>query len=146
MNKDIINNGLAPIAQRITLTRLPLTEEFSTEKRHRDERGEAHLILNGPTIQRLGYITLLAGKGSRGNHWHRHKTEGLYVVQGQARVEFVCVESAEQLVVQLEVGDRLDIPPGLAHRLFARDEFHFVEYADQPYDPEDDIAFDFRND
>ena len=131
------------IKERISLTHLPLTREFSTQKRHRDERGTAHLILNGPLVRRVGFLTLRKGAGHRGGHWHRYKSEGLYLVEGKARVELVWVASGETLAVQMVPGDRLDIPPGLAHRIEALRDAQFVEYADKAYDPDDDIAFNF---
>jgi mannose-6-phosphate isomerase-like protein (cupin superfamily) len=132
-----------PIKERIRLVKLPFTAEFLTEKRYQDGRGMAHLILNGREFKRLCYLTLLPETGYRGGHFHKVKTEGLYVVQGRALVDFVCSESGERLSLELRVGDRLEVPPGIAHRIKALSPLAFLEYADRPYEAEDDLRFEF---
>jgi L-fuculose-phosphate aldolase len=132
-----------PVMQRIKLQNLPLSSEFLTEKRYEDERGTAHLILNGREVRRLGFLSLNPGTGYRGAHVHRIKNEGLYVVEGRAEVELVCAISGERATLELGPGDRLDLPPDIAHRIKALSPLCFVEYADRPYEQEDDIPFTF---
>ena len=61
------------------------------------------------------------------------------------RVDLVCPHSGKGLSLELGPGDRLDLLPGLAHRIEALEDAAFVEYADRPYEPDDDIAFDFKD-
>lgn len=132
-----------PLAERIRLDRLPLTGDFAVEKRHRDGRGEAHLIVDNAPIRRVALLSLEPGTGYRGAHVHRAKTEGFYLAKGRARVELVCAQSGERLTLELEEGDRLFLPPGIAHRIEALEPVWFVELVDRPYDPDDDAPFDF---
>ncbi len=132
-----------PLAQRVERVRLARTTEFAVEKIHQDQRGTAHLVSDGRPLARVCLLTLGPDRGHRGGHLHRHKHEGFYVVQGRARVELVDAESGERLVWELEPGERLWIPPGVAHRIQALEELVFVEFCDRAYDPADDLPFQF---
>ncbi len=132
-----------PLSQRVELVTLPLSEEFLREKRHRDQRGEAHLIFNGRPLQRVGFLTLLPGQGFRGGHFHRRKSEGMYVVSGRGSVDLVAVDSNERQTWPLEPGQRIWLPPGVAHRFWAAEPLALVEVCDRPFEAEDDLPFDF---
>lgn len=134
---------LKPLAQRIELTHLPLTADFAVEKRWEDERGQAHLIVNDRSLRRVGFLTLNIGAGYRGGHVHHNKHEGFYVVSGRAKVELVCEESGERLALEMGPGDRLWVPPKVAHRISALEPLGFVEMTDSPYDAQDDRKFEF---
>lgn len=132
-----------PLARRIRLERLPLTDGFAVEKRCQDARGEAHLIVDDMPLRRVGLLSLEPGAGFRGGHLHQRKTEGFYLARGRARVDLACARTGERLELVLEVGDRLILPPGIAHRIEASEPVWFVELVDRPYDPEDDVPFAF---
>lgn len=136
-------SGPLPLAQRIELVHLPDTREFMVEKIHRDERGEAHLIVDDRAIRRLAVLTLQPGTGWRGRHVHSAKREGFYVLSGSAQAELVCAQTRERLAMTLEPGARLIIPPGVAHRFAALTPLTFVEFTDSPYRAADDQPFDF---
>jgi L-fuculose-phosphate aldolase len=142
---DAANNALLSLDRRIEAKHLPITHEFSTEKRWQDKRGEAHLIINDRPLCRLCFLTLEPGAGYRGGHFHRRKNEGFYVVQGHALVELACSVTGERLSLEQEPGDRLWLPPGVAHRIFAPgpDKLEFIEFTDHPYDAADDVPFNF---
>lgn len=131
------------LAQRVQVVKLPQTGEFATEKRFKDARGEGHLILNGPTIHRAGLFTLEPGAGYRGGHVHQSKNEYIYVAAGRGRAEFFCPATGERLEMQVEAGDRLFMPAGVAHRFFAQETITFVELSDRPYEAADDLPADF---
>lgn len=133
-----------PLAKLCRLDRLEETPDFATEKRFSDARGEAHLIVNDLALRRVVYLTLKPDAGYRGGHYHTKKSEGLYVAQGKARVDLAGVASGERETLDLEVGHRLWLRPGVAHRVEALEELVLVEYTNQPYDADDDRVFDFR--
>lgn len=136
---------LLPLDRRIEAKHLALTGEFATEKRWQDTRGEAHLIVNDRPLCRVCLLTLEPGAGYRGGHVHRHKHEGFYVVRGHALVELVCSITGERLSLEQEPGDRLWLPPEVAHRISASgpEKLVFVEFTDRPYDQADDVPFEF---
>lgn len=132
-----------PLRERLELKRLELTDRFLTEKRWRDRRGTAHLIVDDRPLRRVALLELAPGAGYRGGHLHHHKYEGFYVAEGRARVDLLDPVSGETLALELEPGDRLWLPPGVAHRIAALEPLVFVEFTDRPYDPEDDIPQEF---
>ncbi len=142
---DSGNDTLLPLDRRIEAKHLAVTSDFATEKRWQDQRGEAHLIVNDRPLCRVCFLSLEHGAGYRGGHVHRHKHEGFYVVQGHALVELVCTLTGERLSLEQEPGDRLWLPPNVAHRISAPgpDKLEFVEFTDRPYDPADDAPFEF---
>lgn len=132
-----------PLSQRIELVHLPETSEFLVEKRFCDDRGEGHLIVDGLPLSRVAFLTLKKGAGFRGGHVHHRKHEGFYVVSGLASVELVCEKSGERLSLELKPGDRLWMPPKVAHRITALEDLGFVEFTNSSYQPDDDIRFEF---
>lgn len=132
-----------PLARRVQVVKLPLTPEFATEKRFTDSRGEGHLILNGPQVRRVGLFTLEPGTGYRGGHLHQKKSEYLYITSGRGRAEFFCPDTAERLDLEVEAGDRVLVPPGVAHRFAAWETITFVELSDRSYEAEDDVPARF---
>ena len=142
---DSPSDTLLPLDRRIEAKHLAVTSDFATEKRWQDQRGEAHLIINDRSLCRVCFLTLEPGSGYRGGHVHRHKHEGFYVVQGHALVELVCSITGERLSLEQEPGDRLWLPPGVAHRIYAPgpETLAFVEFTDYPYEPADDVPFEF---
>lgn len=135
--------ALPPLAERIERVTLPLTAGFAVEKRHADARGQAHLIINDRPLCRVCLLTLNVGAGHRGGHFHRHKHEGFYIAAGRALCELACVESGERLSFEAGLGERLWLPPGIAHRFTALEPLTFVEFTDRPYDAGDDLPFAF---
>ena len=135
-----------PLAQRVELVHLALSDQFATEKRFKDQRGEGHLILNDETVRRVGLFTLEPGQGYRGGHVHQAKLEYIYVVAGRGQAQFYCPASGERLELEIGAGDRLRIPPGVAHRFAARETITFVEMSDRAYQAEDDLKARFPED
>ncbi|MCB2189699.1 MAG: class II aldolase/adducin family protein [Deltaproteobacteria bacterium] len=132
-----------PLAERVRVENLPLTDEFRYTKRYQDDRGEAHLILNGQAVRKVALMTLKPGTGFRGGHFHRIKTEGMYVVSGRIRYDLTCIRTGETAQLAMGPGDLLWMPVGVAHRLAALEEATLVELCDTPYDPADDLKFEF---
>ncbi len=131
----------ATLLERIELTVLPVTDAVLPEKRARDERGEAHFIVNNYQVCRVAALSLLPGKGYRGNHYHKHKTEGFYLLCGRMRLALTCLASNESAVLELEPGSRFVIPPMVAHNMLALEPLWFIEFTDHPYDKSDDNPY-----
>ena len=135
---------------KLSIVNLPETDEFRTEKRLVQERGELHLIEDGPCFRHLGCFTLRPGPGLwRGGHIHAKKTESFYVMRGVIEIDCVDVDSGERFIATLRPGDKARMSPGLAHRFRALPEGGeaiVIEYYENRYERDDDIPFDFSKD
>jgi mannose-6-phosphate isomerase-like protein (cupin superfamily) len=100
-------------------------------------QGELAQIHNGGTpIAYLAWIELRVG-GLRGNHVHQRKDESIYLISGRMWVHLADPGTGERAQVLLEPGDRIRIPPGVAHALQPVVAGHALEYAPEPLDPTD---------
>ncbi len=132
-----------PLAQRFEMITVPLTAAFAVEKRHTDARGQVHLIVDDKPLRRVGLLTLNAGAGYRGGHFHLRKHEGFYIVSGRALCQLACPVTGERLDLELEPGTRMWLEPGVAHRFQALTDLTFVEFTDRSYEAEDDRPYPF---
>jgi len=100
-------------------------------------QGELAQILNGePAIRFLAWIDLPEG-GIRGNHVHHRKQEYLYLIAGELRLTLEDIATGERAELSLKAGDRVHIPPGIAHALWPVRAGHALEFAPDPLDPAD---------
>lgn len=98
--------------------------------------GELTQIINGVSIKFVAYVEFKPGK-TRGNHFHRRKTEILYVISGELRARYRSVAGTDERELLLKNGDIVEVPPGWAHAYIATEHTHAVELATLPYDPAD---------
>lgn len=128
----------------IEIEDLPISAEFLREKRLIQERGELALIEDGKTFKHLGYFSLKKGlQYFRGGHYHKKKIECFYIISGELLVQLVDVESMERREITLKKGQKVRIYPMCAHKFSAIQDSQVIEYYNSPYDPDDDIKFNF---
>jgi mannose-6-phosphate isomerase-like protein (cupin superfamily) len=106
------------------------------------EAGEITQLVSGPVVR---YVAALEFRYPpplpRGNHYHQHKHETLYVVYGRLRGIFVDIDTAEQTTVELVAGDLVVIQPRCAHVFVPLAASRAIEFAPEPFDPADSIRF-----
>ncbi len=134
---------LKALRVRVTIETLPVTRDFLRQKRLVEERGELALIEDGLPMHHLGYFSLIPGKGFRGGHFHRAKTEHFYVVSGVLSLLLVDVDMGLGAEVRLRDGNKVTIRPGCAHRFAAETPAQVIEYYEGSYEKEDDHPFSF---
>jgi dTDP-4-dehydrorhamnose 3,5-epimerase-like enzyme len=121
---------------------IPITSEFLKEKRLIDERGDLALLADGEEIRHITYFSLKPGKMFfRGGHYHKRKIEKFYVVSGNANILIQDVETKENDVLDVSVGNRVTIFPMCAHKFYAITPVQIIEYYSTPYDQDDDIKY-----
>lgn len=100
-------------------------------------QGELAQIHDGePAIRYMAWIELREG-GIRGNHVHRRKDEHVYLIAGELRVYLEDLADGARAELHLKAGDRLRIPPGIAHALLPLVAGNALEFAPDPLDPTD---------
>lgn len=105
--------------------------------------GELAQVVNGSAYRFLAYLEFRVGADRpRGNHYHLHKTETLYLISGRVRTVFHDLDSGERTEVVLEPGDLVTIQPRCAHVFHALDDAQAIEVGDVPYDPADTYPYE----
>jgi mannose-6-phosphate isomerase-like protein (cupin superfamily) len=129
--------------EEILVHRLPIGEPPIPEGGGRitTPAGELAQIVSGGSYAFLAYIEFLPDETKpRGNHYHAIKTETLYIIKGSLRAVYRDIERGTMREVALSAGDRVTIPPKVAHVYYASEYTQTVELADLPYDPNDTIS------
>jgi quercetin dioxygenase-like cupin family protein len=133
------------VASGITRRTLPLVEPPIPVGggRIHTEAGELAEIVNGREFRSLVYVEFLPGASRpRGDHFHRIKTERLYVISGSLHATFRHIESGDSQKLELGPGDLVSIPPGWAHVFVADNHAHAVEFSEHPYTPTDTFPYE----
>jgi dTDP-4-dehydrorhamnose 3,5-epimerase-like enzyme len=127
---------------KIRIVTLPISEEFTQQRRLIQERGELALIEDGTPFRHLGYFSLRPGSQYyRGGHYHLNKIEHFYLIAGRLRISLVDLDTGERSGLVLEAGQRMTIAPRCAHRFDAEQEAQVIEYYDGVYERDDDHPF-----
>ena len=108
-------------------------------KRLRLPQGELARIYDADEGMRfIACIELRAG-AVRGNHYHHHKAEWVYVLQGEVELLLLDPQTKARDTVPLRAGDLAFIPTGIAHAMRTVEPGHAVEFSSSRFDPEDSV-------
>ncbi|WP_089017414.1 cupin domain-containing protein [Micromonospora coriariae] len=125
---------------KVQLRRLPVTTPPIPPGggRVQSPAGELAQLVNGDSYQFLAYLEFRPDATKpRGNHYHAHKTETLYLISGRVRAVYHDLDSGERARMTLEPGDLVTVQPRCAHVYYALEHSQAVELANRPYDPAD---------
>lgn len=103
--------------------------------------GELTQLIAGNIFRHLAYLEFKASGAPRGNHYHRVKHEFVYVMSGHLEVVSVNLDTNEKQTITMRAGDLLESPPMNAHVFIAKEDTMALEFAAQPYNPEDTIPY-----
>jgi quercetin dioxygenase-like cupin family protein len=133
----------AMVTTKLTIERLPTEGDDSSERRLFSSKGEMAQILNRKqeAYRHLVYWDLDATGQERGHHYHRRKTENVYILSGEMDLLVEDLESGSKETILVQAGDRLTIRPQLAHAYQARKYSQVLEYAPSTYDPADTVPY-----
>lgn len=132
------------LKDRIRIVPLPVGGADDAERRIFSPKGELAQIVNGTNaIRHLVYWDLDSPRSgqTRGNHYHRVKTEECYVLTGEIEVIAMDRETAEREVMTARAGDRITVDSGVAHSFRSRGYAQVLELLPTPYDAADTIPF-----
>jgi len=133
---------------KVQIYRLPLQERLAGSanngRRLLSSAGELAQIENGTNYSYLAYVEFkMQGDQTfpRGNHYHKNKTEFLYIAQGKLRGLFQDLETDEFAECIVESGDLIKIEALCAHAYLAIVHTHTIEYTKGVYDPDDTYPY-----
>lgn len=108
-------------------------------KRLRLPQGELARVYDADEGMRfIAYIELRPG-AVRGNHYHRHKAEWVYIIQGELELLLLDPATGARETVPLRTGDLAFIPTGIAHAMRTVHAGHAVEFSTARFDPQDSV-------
>ena len=122
---------------KVTIITLPIGGADDAERRLFSSKGELAQIINGTmTIQHLVYWDLDSTRSgqTRGNHYHKVKTERSYVLTGEFEVTAVDRQTSEREIMTVKGGDFITIAPGVVHSFRSKGYAQALELLPTTYD------------
>jgi oxalate decarboxylase/phosphoglucose isomerase-like protein (cupin superfamily) len=101
---------------------------------HEDNRGIINGITNIGEWKEINLITSLKGS-IRGNHYHKHTTELIYIISGEAELMWH-KKDGEINSIQLHKNDCIIIETGEFHRVLAKQDTLWINALSIPMDPD----------
>ncbi len=126
---------------KVTIERLPDTNEIPGAKRWEEERGEFVQIMYQEVIHHLAAFEIRKGF-SRGSHYHEKKEEIFYVFQGKIKASFIDMDTLQKEERILEKGDKIRVKPRCGHLFYGLEDTLVIEYSPQSYDEGDTYKTD----
>ena len=127
---------------KVIIEKVPETKFIDGAKRWMDEKGEFVQISYVEDARHIAYFELKKGF-SRGSHFHEHKEEVFYVIDGCIRGVFLDMDNMATEEYIFNKGDKVRVMPGCAHVFYGIEDCHAVEYSNQYYDKEDAHPVEF---
>jgi mannose-6-phosphate isomerase-like protein (cupin superfamily) len=131
--------------RKVIIEELPKEGNDSNERRIFSAKGEMAQILNrtDEAFRNLVYWELDSTKTGqeRGHHYHDKKTERFYVLTGELELSVKELESSSSKKLIVRAGNRLTIPPRVAHAFRSLMYAQVLEYSPDPYDPNDTYPY-----
>jgi dTDP-4-dehydrorhamnose 3,5-epimerase-like enzyme len=121
---------------KVTVEKLPETNEIPGAKRWEEERGEFVQIIYQEAMHHLAAFEIRKGF-SRGSHYHVKKEEIFYVFQGKVKASFIDMDTLQKEEKILEKGDKIKVKPRCGHLFYGLEDTLVIEYSPQSYDERD---------
>lgn len=125
--------------------------EIKKLKVNRDERGMVVEIIRQEEIEKnkpFGqvYITTANPGYTKGNHYHKRKTEWFCVIKGKGELFLRDLKSGENKRILMDDDENfvvVKILPEIAHAIknIGEETLYLLAYIDEPYNPDDPDTF-----
>ena len=100
---------------RLVIESLSPERDSAGRFRSEDARGHLALILADANVEYVEFAEFAAAGVARGNHYHQHYIEELYVITGSIQMKAKALDGGDPVTVRLEAGSMTTIHPGIAH-------------------------------
>ncbi len=130
---------------RVRIESLPVGGPDEAERRIFSDKGEMAQIVNrrGEAFRQIVYWDIDSARTGvdRGHHYHRKKTDRMYVISGEVELLLEDPQTGAQGRAILRAGERVQILPGIAHAVRSRIKSQVLEYSPDTYDPADTYPY-----
>jgi uncharacterized cupin superfamily protein len=99
-------------------------------------QGELAHFSDGEKIEYIAFVELRVG-GTRGNHYHRKKEEGVYLIRGEMLLFVQDIQTQERASLTLRAGDLAVVSTGIAHAYQTTKPGDAVEFSKARFDAAD---------
>lgn len=128
--------------KKVIIERLPETNSIDGAKRWVEDKGEFVQVSHFEDIRHVAHFELKKGF-TRGGHYHKHKEEVFYIIDGLMRGTFYDFDTGEKEEYAFEKGDKIRVKTGCAHIFYGIEDSFAIEYSNQYYDKKDAYPVDF---
>ena len=90
--------------KNVIIENLPETKNMEGAKRWVEDKGEFVQVSYREDVRHVAYFELMKGF-TRGGHYHNHKEEVFYIIDGRVRGVFYDLETGEELSVEALAGE-----------------------------------------
>src|SRR5690349_22997227 len=105
------------VKKPLAILQPPTAPDSPVLKRLKLPQGELAQFYDGePGMRYIAYIELLPGN-PRGNHYHNHKEEWIYLIGGELSLVVEDIASKERASMTMSAGEIVRISSGVAHTL-----------------------------
>lgn len=108
-----------------------------------NDKGRSVFLNSTESIYTAAILEFLPGAEIRGNHYHLHKSETLYIIDGKLILYYWLPGKPEVEETLVESGHLITIKPGLGHAYKAINKTLAFEMGTHPYDPADTV-YDYQ--
>ncbi len=108
-----------------------------------DNKGRSIFLNSTKSINTFAILEIIPGAEIRGNHYHLHKSETMYIIDGKVTLYYWLPDKSEVEETLVESGHLITIKPGLGHAYKAINKTLAFEMGTHPYNPADTI-YDYR--
>lgn len=93
------------------------------------------MLVADDKIEHIEYAEFREAHVRRGDHFHKHYVEKLYVIRGALLLAVSDMRDQESVTVKLGAGDVVTIQPGIAHGFYALEPSMVLSagYGDKPF-------------
>jgi hypothetical protein len=125
------------VKQSLPILQPPTGPDSPVLKRLKLPQGELAQFYDGePGIRYIAYIELLPGN-PRGNHYHNHKQEWIYLITGELSLIVEDIASKERATMPMTAGEIVKISTGVAHTLQIIKAGQAIEFSAERFDAAD---------
>jgi mannose-6-phosphate isomerase-like protein (cupin superfamily) len=135
------------MTSKIHITRIASAIDGAGPRRIIEDRGELAILRPVGPVYNPCYFDIRPGEGrSRGEHYHRSKTEVFYVISGSCMLRFVDLDTGQAGDFQVSAGDMVTIMPMCAHRMDAIEYCQVMEFSLEDVDYRaDTVPYEFES-
>lgn len=125
------------VKQSLPILQPPTGPGSPVLKRLKLPQGELAQFYDGdPGIRYIAYIELLPGN-PRGNHYHNHKPEWIYLLTGELSLVVEDIGTRKRETLTMAAGDIVKISTGVAHALQILKSGQAIEFSMAQFDATD---------